>query len=266
MWRSVTSLGRIRSPLFTRRTFSTQPRHHDWTRDDVMKWISDYDRRTKINGVSMLKWGGGIGLTTVGCCLWYKDSIYSYISGESAKIAEQTISHERVLQQTNLLTKQVTENLLNDEQVMEIVVAFLMNVLNKEESHQLVSTFVQGLIEDQELQKQLFVLLKQVVMQLSEDPEALESLVQMTKRLLNHQETIEETEQLTIKVVDDPRSTKQVTALFQEVLEDPQLQEQFEEIVKETVVKVMNDPAIIRETGDYAWFSLWKMVTPRRLQ
>jgi len=193
----------------------------------VREALEGFDRRHTYRGWHLLNLlGAAAGGSIVIFALFY-DDIMRWLSGQGSELARQTISDAKLQQEVDRVTKVTTNTLLNDPQVTEVAVEFLLRLMEKEETRSNVVKFLSAVITDPSTVSALSQLLQNpaTVRQLQntfnillKDPTIQQSLNIMVQKLLADEKTKAQFENLVVDLFQQQRVKSVVADFFGEVL------------------------------------------------
>lgn len=93
-----------------------EEQHHD-----LVEWMRTIEQRMMYRGHSILKWtlGSSIGAATM--AFLFREQIQNHIFDSTANVAQKSLQNHQVVNQSEILARQVVENLLNDPQHMDFL-------------------------------------------------------------------------------------------------------------------------------------------------
>ena len=214
------------SPTNISSTNSNQT-HKPLIRDAVREALQDFDRRHTYRGWHLLNFLGAAGAGSIVIFVLFYDDIIHWLSGQVSELARQTISDVKLQQEVDRVTKVTTNALLNDPEVIEVTVEFLLRLLEKQETRANVVKFLSAVIVDPSTVNALSELLKNpaTVRQvqnlfnvLLQDPTIQQSLNVMVQNLLADDKTKAQFENLMVDLFQQQRVKSVVADFFGEVL------------------------------------------------
>ena len=111
------------------KTTQSLPNSHEWRASNVAANLYEEIKTIKYQGWSVVI----IVLAIIGGCVYLvynnRKEIVHYFGRQGATAAQVTITDPQVVQNVELLSKQVVHDILNDEKTMQVVLKFVVDLL-----------------------------------------------------------------------------------------------------------------------------------------
>eukprot|EP00730_Choanoeca_flexa_P006831 TRINITY_DN12229_c5_g2_i2.p1 TRINITY_DN12229_c5_g2~~TRINITY_DN12229_c5_g2_i2.p1 ORF type:complete len:357 (+),score=80.74 TRINITY_DN12229_c5_g2_i2:815-1885(+) len=218
--------------------------------------------------------------TTALLIYFNRDPIRESVSDEVAGVTKRSLSSQEVVDQANLLTKQVLEKLLSDDRVAEHASQFLVELFRQPETQQATVNLLVWVMKDPIALRQTQEFAGYIVDWLSKDPQTQANLAQLIIQVLQREDSHKAVVELTRNVLADPTTRMQTAQLVGDlmqyevvkrestklgvytghsVMNDVGVQQHAVEFVKQ----VLEDPQLHKTGGNAIWSAVGYSVTPR---
>ena len=200
--------------------------------------MQDFDQRHVYRGWHLTRFLAAVLGGSVICGGLFYDDIIRWLSGQGSELARQTIQDKELQKEVDRVTKVTTNALLNDPEVTEVTVEFLLRLLEKRETRANVVKFLSAVIGDPTTVNALANLIK--------DPSTVQQLQKVFNVLLQNPEIQNSLNIMVQNLLADPATRKQ----FENLIVDLFKQQNVKSVVADFFGEVLRYDPVIEATRD----------------
>ena len=200
--------------------------------------MQDFDQRHVYRGWHLTRFLGAVLGGSAICGGLFYDDIIRWLSGQGSELARQTIQDKELQKEVDRVTKVTTNALLNDPEVTEVTVEFLLRLLEKRETRANVVKFLSAVIGDPTTVNALANLIK--------DPSTVQQLQKVFNVLLQNPEIQNSLNIMVQNLLADPATRKQ----FENLIVDLFKQQNVKSVVADFFGEVLRYDPVIEATRD----------------
>lgn len=221
---------------------------------DALRFYDHHYRTTLRTGL--------IGVFTVSSVgWWYRHQIYEVLGGESAKVVKHTMENEELIQQTHLLVRNATDELLKNPDTVQVTVSFLLELLQNPDTKKQTADLLYDIMAD----PTTIAKLKRLMIELFQDPTMRDELAALLADQLKRPEVVSLLKQMFIDLFRDEDIIKAAAQFAQKALSEQVVYDQAADIGKETVRSLGSDPDFLRDAGRLGKSTAYRTLVPEWL-
>jgi hypothetical protein len=164
----------------------------------------------------------------------YREKLQKFFGHHTAQVATLTIEHESVKDKVGLLSKEISQNLLD--------------YYTKDEGKVAATYFIKSIIEDQKTQDSLVNLVNEVLVSPKFNEQAVQVASNISHQVINDTAVLNDVQNLFTKVLQNQDTSNQLVVSFSNLFNDPKIIAELEVLG----TKVISSDQFNREATDLA--------------